>query len=97
MAAVAAEVEHSAHLAACDSAPAGDRLGQVVLVPPSCEEDEPHLAGAAGVRVERVDRPARVAGEGGGTYEVPVGDDVRRGRGGGHGPSVRTHLSRDDA
>ena len=94
--AVAAEVEHAAHLAARDPAPAGDRLGEVVLVPRAREEHEPHLAGAAGVGVERVDRAARIAGEGGGTDEVPVGDDVRGRAGGGHGPSVRTHMSRDD-
>ena len=88
---MAAEVEHTAHLAARDPAPAGDRLGEVVLVPPCREEHEPHLAGTAGVCVERVDRAARIAGENGGTDEISVGDDVRGGRCGGR-PSVGPDL-----
>ena len=40
------------------------------------EEDEPYLARPAGMGVEGVDRPARVAGERGRADEVAVGDDV---------------------
>ena len=82
--AVAAEVEHAAHLAAADAAPAGDGLGEPGLVPLAAGEHDPHLRPAAGVGVERVDRAERMGGKRGRAREVAVGDDVRAGRGSGH-------------
>src|SRR5204862_2427064 len=56
---VLAEVERPADLGAAERAPAGDRLGEALLVPALGREHDPNLPRASGARCERPDRAPR--------------------------------------
>src|SRR5205823_3685577 len=87
---VLAEVERPADLGAAQRAPAGDRLGEALLVPALGREYDPDLRRASGTGVERLDRALRPRAQRCRAGKVATGDDTGGGLGGlGHAPTVR--------